>query len=158
MLRDISLQMLRLLYLLHKCFLFFDFHVAQLVADVIKVIISKAKHLLDSAEQQDVAVWIQLQLLAVVLHRNNTGQRHTEPSADLLHLDHQEFRWGWFIVGGFSPKDYRTMCRLLSNHSLICFDLSFQLWKGWNKRSFGFAHEVHLTIMFFTSLSLTNWK
>ena len=84
--------MLRLLYLLHKCFLFFDFHVAQLVADVIKVIISKAKHLLDSAEQQDVAVWIQLQLLAVVLHRNNTGQRHTEPSADLLHLDHQEFR------------------------------------------------------------------
>lgn len=87
--RDTSSQMLRLLYLLHKHFFFFDFDVAESVADLIKVVVSEAKHLDDGAEQQDVAVWVQLQLLAVVLHRNNTGQWQTEPSTDLLHLDHK---------------------------------------------------------------------
>lgn len=115
---DILLQMLRLIYLLHKCFLFFHFHVAQLVADLIEVIISEAKHLLDGAEQQDVAVWVQLQLLAVVLHRNNTGQRHTEPSANLLHLDHKEFRFG-----GGVPKiteNFADFCQITAKLVLMC--------------------------------------
>ena len=82
---------------------FFEFNIAELVIDLleaivvlvidlIEVIVSKAQHLDDGAEQQDVTVCVQLQLLAVVLQWNNTGQRHTDPSADLLHLDHTRIR------------------------------------------------------------------
>lgn len=61
--------------------------VAQSVGDVVEVVVGEAKHLEDGAEQQDVHVEVQLQLLAVVLHGNHAGQRHPEPSRDLLGLE-----------------------------------------------------------------------
>lgn len=71
-----------------KFFLLFGLHVAHSVTELVKVIINKAKHLNDGAEQQDVTVGVHLQLLAVILHWNDAGQRHAEPGADLLHLYH----------------------------------------------------------------------
>ena len=58
----------------------------ELVADVVKVVVGEAQHLVDSAEEQDVTVLLHLQLLAVVLHRKHTGQRHTQTLAHLLGL------------------------------------------------------------------------
>lgn len=69
--------------------LIFGFDFAELVTELIKVVIGEAKHLDDGTEQQDVRIRVQLQFLTVVFHWNDTGEWHTKPSADLLHLDHK---------------------------------------------------------------------
>ena len=56
------------------------------IAYVIKVVVSAAQHLDQSSEEQDVSTQVQLQLLAVVLHRKHTGQGNTETDTDFLGL------------------------------------------------------------------------
>lgn len=62
--------------------------VAKLFADFVKVVVCEAKHLENSAEEQDVTAQLQLQLITVVLHWHHTGQRHTQAAAHLLGLEH----------------------------------------------------------------------
>uniref|UniRef100_A0A0E9XUA6 Uncharacterized protein n=1 Tax=Anguilla anguilla TaxID=7936 RepID=A0A0E9XUA6_ANGAN len=56
------------------------------LVDVIEVVVGEPQHLLDSGEQQDVAVLVQVQLLAVVLHRHDAGHGDPQEQVQLLHL------------------------------------------------------------------------
>lgn len=54
--------------------------------EVLQVIIGEAQHLDNGAEEQDVAVQVDLHLVAVVLHWDDAGNGHANQVAQTLYL------------------------------------------------------------------------
>lgn len=62
-------------------------YTSVLACTVLKVEVAVLQDVIHGAEQEDVVVWVDGQLLEVVLHRNNVGGGHAQQSCSFLNLN-----------------------------------------------------------------------